>query len=175
MFVNCRLLRFDPNNYLTLMLKHWEKFSNINDTFKRVIGILVNWHIAADIYQHIWIPVENLLQLNLSTHLKTCCNWICQHICKPVATEFVNIFENLLKLNFSTHLKTCCNWICQHIWKPVETQFFNTFEYLLKLNFSTHLNTCWTEFVSVLSWQETSVNIYLFSFSHTQDWMFECK
>ena len=24
---------------------HWEKFCQINDTFKRVIGILINWHI----------------------------------------------------------------------------------------------------------------------------------
>ena len=26
---------------------HWEKYSKINDTFERVIRILVNWHISA--------------------------------------------------------------------------------------------------------------------------------
>ena len=32
---------------------HWEQFSNINDTFKRVNGILVNWHISTGILARI--------------------------------------------------------------------------------------------------------------------------
>ena len=32
---------------------HWENFCKINDTFKRVIGILVNWHIPTGILTRI--------------------------------------------------------------------------------------------------------------------------
>ena len=50
---------------------HWEKISSINDTFKRVIWILVNWNISTGILKRIarypfkntlWLICANLLR-----------------------------------------------------------------------------------------------------------------
>ena len=45
---------------------HWKKFCNMNDTLKRVIGILVNWHVSTGImtriasYQFTRIPIRGV-------------------------------------------------------------------------------------------------------------------
>ena len=49
--IKCLFNKYESPLIQYYMSLHWRKFSNINGTFKRVIGILVNWHIPTIIFK----------------------------------------------------------------------------------------------------------------------------
>ena len=55
---------YNPNLVSFQLVKHGEKFLSINDTFKRVIGILVNAHISTDILT----KIASYLRRNVSIY-----------------------------------------------------------------------------------------------------------
>ena len=88
---------------VTISALHWAKFCNINNTFKRVVGILVNWRISTGVLTRIArailvkIPVE-----------------ICQFTRIPMARLKVSfsVGENFSQLNWprKPHMGPDCDF-----------------------------------------------------------------
>ena len=82
------------HNLVSRRLYHWETFTNINDNFKRVIGILVNWHIVTG----------NLTRIARAILVKIPV-WMCQ---------FTKILITRLKESFKL-VNFCQRLLCENV------------------------------------------------------------